>query len=233
MEQVIRGLPLRLVPRKGGQIGAIVVLLIFMAIAGFIIGQFGPWQLAASGHPAGYFILAFFALFLLIPIVWIVSAVLKLLPGSPYYYLEIAATGLVLRQGLWSKRFAWADLSPFTVNLEIHTSRDSNGRRSRTEYYYVVADPAGKADLPQDREKRQRRAAFKVLPDEYGAGSGKADAHALAAWLTEIRAAALASPGRPVKQVAVPSEFCDTALPIVMNGGAASGHRPSGGVVER
>jgi hypothetical protein len=231
MNELPKNLPLRLVPRKGGQVGTIVVLLVFMGIAGFIIAQFAPWELMAAKRPIGYGILLFFSIFFLIPLFWIVTAVLKLLPGSPYYYLEIAPSGVVLRAGFRSKRFAWEELSPFTVHLEVQTSRDKNGNQTRTEYYYVTAMRAADEALLQDKGRRLGSAAFKMLPDEYGAAGKEADAEAMAQWLSEIRAAALT--GRPLKTVAVPPEFRETALPT--QGIQAGVARParSGAVIER
>jgi hypothetical protein len=231
MEPIERPLPLRLIPRRGGQIGTIIVLLIFMGIAGFIIAQFAPWELVAARNPVGYGILAFFSIFLLIPLFWIVTAVLKLLPGSPYYYLEIASSGLVLRSGFKSTRFTWAELSPFVVHLEVQTSRDKNGNQTRTEYYYVIAMRAADAALLQDLGKRLGRAAFKMLPDEYGAAGKKADAVAMSDWLSEIRAAALT--GRTVKTVAVPPAFQETALAAQAIQPAVARPARGGGVIER
>jgi len=231
MQQTESRLPLRLIPRKGFQIGTIVVLLIFMGIAGFIIAQFAPWELVRANSPIGYGILLFFSIFFLIPLIWIASAVLKLLPGSPYYYLEIASAGLVLREGLRSKRFAWAELSPFAVHLEVFTSRDKNGNRTTTESYYVLALRAADEAVLQDKGARLHRAAFKMLPDEYGAASKEADAEAMAKLLTEIRAAALT--GRLVKTVAVPPEFHETALPAQTIRAAVARPARSGGVIER
>jgi hypothetical protein len=212
MEQISRSLPLRLIPTKGSQVWVIIFSLAFIGFAGFMISKFNPFALVEKNGPIGYFLILFFAIFFLIPIAGLASAVFKLLPGSPYYYLQIASDGLLLRQGWKSKRFAWSELSPFAVHVEVQTDRDKHGNESTTTYYYVVAVPSADEALLQDRWKRYSHSVFSILADEYGAGGEEEDADSLANWLTEIRGSALANSGRAATEVTVPPEFRGTVV---------------------
>src|SRR5919109_3855161 len=111
-------LPIRLLPRKGQQLGLI-------AFFGFFFGFSIFWMAGASGildlddgsinipPPAGWAESAFalFGLpFTVIGICGIAGALLRMLPNSPYYHIEINADGLLVRSLFKQTRYAWRDL---------------------------------------------------------------------------------------------------------------------------
>jgi hypothetical protein len=212
MDQVSQSLPLRIIPTKDSQALPIVYSLLFLGFVGLFARSHNPLILVERNDPAGYLFLLLFAVFSLIPIAGLAVSVIKLLPGSPYYYLEIAPRGIAIRQGFKTKRFAWSELSPFSVHTEVVTRRRKYGGTSTTTYYYVVAVPAADAALLQDSSKRDSHAIFRILADEYGAGDAEEDASTLAVWLTEIRSNALANSNRATAKVSVPLEFRGTVI---------------------
>jgi hypothetical protein len=56
--------------------------------------------------------------FILIGASGLVSAVLKVLPGNPYFHLDVFADGLVVRNLTSEQSFAWCDLPALTVSEE-------------------------------------------------------------------------------------------------------------------
>jgi hypothetical protein len=231
MEQVTRSLPLRLIPTKGSQALPIVAMMVLLGVVGFVALNHNPMTLVQKNGPIGYLYHLLFAVFILIPIGGLVVSVLKLLPGSPYYHLEIAPRGIVIRQGFTTKRFAWSEVSPFAVHIEVVTTRGKNGRKSTSTYYYVVAVPAADEALLQDKAKRLSRSVFRVVAGEYGVGSEEEDANALASWLTEVRSNALVNSGRTKAQVAVPPEFRGTVMSVAVK--PTSSLATKSGVIER
>jgi hypothetical protein len=212
MEPIEHPLPLRLIPRKDSQVLPIFCSLLFLGVIWLIALKHSPMTLVQKHGPIGYLYLLLFAIFFLATIGVLAVSVMKLLPRSPYYYLEIARGGIVLRQGVNTKRFAWSDVSPFVVHIEVITTRNKYGGETKTTYYYVVAVPAADVALLQDEGERLSRAIFNIVADEYGAGSNEQDASALADWLTEIRSDALANSGQSAVKVAVPPQFRDTVV---------------------
>lgn len=230
MGLVAQELPLRLIPVKGSQLKEFVYPLVLIGFAVFLFRQVDPLNVVdANGKPV-YLTLLFFALFSLIPLSMIVRSVLKLLPGSPYYYLQIASDSLILRQGLKTKRYKWAALSPFSVAIRTATTRNNGTGSGQTSTdYYVVAGPAGDEAALQSRDP-----IFEILAEEYGVGGEKEDADALANWLTEIRASALANSGLAPTGVDVTAEFREavrTAIPAAQAKPALA--NKSSGVIER
>src|ERR1700752_4483130 len=105
MMEVASRLPIRLLPRKRGQIIPIIFFGIFLGFAIFwttmaatMIGEaaFSDAQLPEFWLRKPF---PFFAVpFILVGAGGIASAALKIRPGSPYYYLEINSEGLVIRR---------------------------------------------------------------------------------------------------------------------------------------
>lgn len=231
MDRATQKLPLRLIPDKGSQLKEFIFPLVLIGFAVFLFRQVDPLNVIdVHGKPV-YLTFLFFAVFLLFPLSMIASSVLKLLPGSPYYYLQIASEGLTLRQGRKTKRYLWTELSPFAVDVQVTSTRNSKTGSGQTETdYYVVAGRAGDDAAPQD----DRYPVFRIPTDEYGVGGGKEDANAFANWLNEIRASALANSGLAPADVAVPLEYCE----IVRSAPAAAQTTPmfakkSSRVIER
>jgi len=234
MEQSTRTLPLRLIPTKGGQIIKIVLGLAFIGVAGIVLQWMDPRQIiTASGNFTTLFIAVMTILpFFVIPLAVIGGSALKLLPGSPCYYLQIGPDALVHRQGFRIRRFAWSELSRFAVYVDKQTTHSRGGSESTSKYYYVVAVRPQDEEFLQDSSQRNTYAIFKISADEYGGGDGAEDANALADWLTEIRQQALTNRGRVLAVLGIPPEFRDTAS---APGAAASSVVPGGpsSVIER
>jgi hypothetical protein len=227
MEQISRALPLRLIPTKGHRRFRIVYLMVFFGAALFSFAEFDPWRMLTLG-PLGYAAVLLVTLVLALLVWSLVSGMAKALPGrSPLNYLEIAPEGLVRRQPGSIERFAWADLSRFDVHVEIHIKHDADGNEIDSRYdYYVIAVAAADEALLQDDEKCFEHAVFRFAPDVFGAGGEEADAKALADWLNEIRADALANAGRARAAVTVPPEFRDSVVaPTPPPSGAAPAAR--------
>ncbi|WP_119299907.1 hypothetical protein [Dongia deserti] len=225
MDQHVR-LPIRLLPRRGAQIP---LILFFGAFLGFAIF----WTVSAAvttdtrsfsdSSDTEFWLSRLFPLFgvpfILIGAGGIASAVLKLLPGSPYYHLEINADGLLVRSLFKQKRYGWRELPPFNT-LE-RRRRTKNG--TRIDWYTVAMEgaplePGMKAGATHQCE------VLRIFADEYGAKNGQQDAADLAAWLNHLRDLARDNRLSSNEQVRVPSGF-------VAN--AATSPSPLGGRTER
>jgi hypothetical protein len=239
-------LPIRLVPTRRGQVLVIACTLGFVALAlgvFFGFGMFGALRESGAGVIGIIFVVAFF----LIPLLALVVACLKLMPGSPYFHLQIAAEGLHHRTGFRRRAYPWSTLSPFATHVETVTRRDKSGQTRTTTTHWVIAvaasDAAMDPALLDDPRRRLGAAAVKVDPDEYGLGSAAEDAAALAAWLNDIRTTVLAAPDRRPVPVTIPAAFADSAIAapaaqgkgrLVSNAAPAVQTAPRrGGVIER
>jgi hypothetical protein len=211
-------LPIRLVPRRGGQILALV-------FSGFFFGFSVLWMASAAGivdldgegfisRPAdGGWIERLFPLFglpfALIGIAGLARAVLKMLPGSPCYHLEISGRGLLVRSLFKQRRHAWAKLPEFrTIAVE---RRTKNGTRVE---HYTVATETGSALADAPRNSAQEREVLRVFADEYGARNGKEDAYALTAWLNQLRERAVESRLDGDELVEVPEGFRASVISV-------------------
>lgn len=213
MEQATRELPIRLVPRKGPQIG---MLLLF----GFILGFSIFWMAGAAGildpdegtinfPPPGGWADGAFALFGLpfaaIGLGGMIGAVLKMLPGSPYFHLEVSSQGLLVKSPFRQRRHDWRELPPFeTLTVARRTKR---GRR--ISHYTVAMESA--AAPPNEGHQRE---VLRILADDYGAHRSSEDAEAMAAWFNQLRD--LARDGRlgAGEPVEVPEGFRATSLSV-------------------
>lgn len=214
LEQSLR-LPIRLLPRRRGQIGAILVFAFFLGFSIF-------WMGGASGildldngaihiPPPGGWAEAAFGLFGLpfaaIGLCGIAASVLKMLPGSPYYHLEIGADGLLIRSLFKQRRHAWSDLPVFET-LE-RRRRTKNGTRVS---WYTIAMESAPLEAGMDAGATRQREVVRIDANEYGAGSGQQDAADLAAWLNDLRARARDGNLGTTEQVQVPAGFIATAV---------------------
>lgn len=208
MDRQLR-LPLRLLPRRRPQLAMIAFCMLFTGFA--VFWTIKAATLAQDGGPAGVDDAEFWLLRLLpllgLPLILlglggVARAILKMLPDSPYFHLEIHAQGLVARAPFHRKRHAWSDLPPFET-LD-HRRRGSRGVRIT---WYTVAMERGAAG--RDRGARE---LLRLHADEYGAGNGRQDAVDLAAWLNQLRAQALEKRLPADAPVLLPPGF--VAIPI-------------------
>ena len=216
MDQADYRLPLRVIPRWRGQIGRIAAALalifgcaVVMAIElqkrrlggmAYVPGSNGhlvQWGPYIVGIPVILFGL------------WrIAQAIAKLLPGSPYYYLRIAADGLEVASLFATNRLPWSKLGAFSVY-----ERTRSGRYGRQVDYIVIASHSDRPKLAMDG-RRYELAAIRINPDEYGSKSGQEDSEELAAWFNRLRLASLTADS----SVDVPSAFRDNVMPDVTTG---------------
>lgn len=227
MERAALRLPVKLVPSKSSQIIPFVFFGFFLGFAIFwttmaatMIGK------ANFGDPGtSEFWLAklfpFFGIpFMLVGAGGIGRAILKMLPGSPYYHLEINANGILIRSLLKQKRYAWTELPPFDT-LE-RRRRSKSGEQ--ISWYTVAMEtlPPKPGMKPDDTYQRE---VLRIFADEYGAKDGQQDAADLAAWLNHLRQLALDKQLAMNESIEVPPGFIANAVatPSPLGGG---GERP-------
>jgi hypothetical protein len=216
MDRAAHKLPLRLVPRRRSQIGKIATsVVVIVACAIYMIAALQKLHAASTVHvPALDGQWPHWRPYVIgIPIIlyaaWhIVRAVAKLLPGSPYYYLHIAADGLEVASLFATNRFPWSKLGAFSVCERIRSRR-----YGRQVDYIVVSSHAGRPE-PAKQGERRDPATIRIDPDEYGGKTGQEDAEELAAWFNRLRLASL----REDSLVDVPPAFQDSVMPDVMAG---------------
>ncbi len=217
MDQATLRLPSRLLPRKTHQLGRI-------AFFGFFFGFSLFWMGGASGivdldngtihiPPPGGWAAGTFGLFglpfAIIGICGIGGALLRMLPDSPYYHIEINADGLLVRTLRKRKRHAWRDLPAFET-LE-HRRRTKNGTRIS---WYAVAMEGAPPEPGMDRGASHQREVIRIDADGYGAKNGEQDAADLAAWLNQLRELARDRQLSPNEFVPVPKGFAGNAVTV-------------------
>jgi len=216
MDQATLRLPIRLLPRKGHQLGLI-------AFFGFFFGFSLFWMAGASGvldldngvlnlPPPGGWAASAFALFglpfTIIGICGMGGALLRMLPDSPFFHLEINADGLLVRSLFKQTRYAWRDLPAFET-LE-HRRRTKNG--TRISWYTVTMENAPPEGI--ERGSSRQREVLRIDADGYGAKNGKQDAADLAAWLNHLRQLARDKQLSPNEIVQVPEGFAGNAITV-------------------
>ena len=221
MEQAAWKLPVRLVPRKGQQVG---MLIFFMVFGGFAIF----WMAGAAGildldnmtihwpqsdDWAGDWIGNLFPLFglpfLAIGLYGVTVSLLKMRPNSPNFHLQVHSDGLVIKSLVKLRRHDWSELPPFeTIKVE---RRTKNGK---TISHYTVATETAPAPANAPRGSTHQREVVRILADEYGARNGKDDADALTAWFNRLREQARDGRLSANEVVDVPEGFRATAVSV-------------------
>src|SRR5262245_8637215 len=216
MDQVGETLPIRLKPRKRSQ----AFLLIFF---GFFFVFAILWMIVTSQPGASltfndvavtdpYWRSKFPLLgipFGLIGICGIAVAVLKMLPDSPYYYLELTSEGLTLCTLFKKQRFAWRDLPSFTSLRDESSSDDS----TIITYYAAAIADAGNGGDPRE--------ILRISANEYGTKNNEQSADELAARLNRVREAALPTLARADARTSLSEDA--TARPVAEPAAARTG----------
>lgn len=217
MDQAPLHLPIRLLPRKGIQLGLIAFFAVFFGFSLF-------WMSGASGvvdldngavhiPPPGGWAQGAFGLFglpfAIVGFCGIAGAVLKMLPNSPYYHIEINADGLIIRSLFKQTRYAWRDLPAFET-LE-RRRRTKNG--TSISWYTVAMERAPPEPAMKVGSSHQRE-VLRIDADGYGAKKGEEDAADLAAWLNHLRELARDDRLSPNEMVEVPAGFAANAITV-------------------
>jgi hypothetical protein len=230
MDDVVMKLPLRMMPRK---FGAVLLCFFFLFFFGFsvfwtIMATMGVMSGGMENEPFPGFRFAFPAFgipFMAIGFVGLAVALMKLLPGSPYWHVEIAPQGIKVRRGLKLQQFAWSEISPFGIS---ERTRSTKGGKVTT--HWVVALRAGDANLLTVEKERYNRSVLQIDAGQYTQDKAEDAAVALVDWLNGIRIEAIDRPGRTGTTTAVPPDFRGAVREIAL-GAASPARRPS--VIER
>lgn len=205
MEQTSFTLPIRLLPRKGGQLFRIAFFIFFTGFSIVWIAIAGGFTWFTDDGPAEttwlFNLFPLFGLLFLGVGAWqLVSAIAKVLPGSPYHHLEVSSEGLLVRTMRRKQQFGWTELSPFDVS--VRERRDGEGDKHHD--YYVVALPAADAAKLGDERERYNRAVVRIEAGEFGADEDSVNAADLSGWLNMLREAAADRRLAAHEEVAVP-----------------------------
>jgi len=223
-------LPIRLVPRKGQQVG---MLLFFIFFGGFAIfwmagaaGILDMDNMTISWPQSGDWIGNLFPLFglpfLAVGLGGIVVSLMKMRPNSPNFHLQIHGEGLVVKSLFKLRRYDWSKLPPFeTIKVE---RRTKNGK-SISFYTVATENVPSLPDAPGSAS--HAREVLRVLADEYGAKNGKDDADALTAWFNQLRDMARDGRLSANEVVNVPEPFQETAISVAAEPRSALAGRTS------
>jgi hypothetical protein len=230
MDEVTVRLPIRLVPRKSGQmlkLGVVVFGFLFALVWNGMTWNMMGAERARDAWFTGFgWVFPAFGLFILVSATLaLIGTIAKLLPGSPFFHLGLSADTLIQRSGFRHRRFAWSVLSPFAVAI-----RTINDEGSKKHHYWVVALRAKEADRLADEQDRYKRAIVRIDAAEYGEGDGDAASAVLADLLNEIRAAALVSSDNAFT---IPPELRDAVIARGALARETAQPKRSGGVIER
>jgi hypothetical protein len=236
MNDVAMKLPLRLIPRKIGAVFRSLFFLFFFVFSIFwmTMATVGVMTGGMEDEPfQGFrYVFPLFGLpFLLIGLVGMASAIVKLLPGSRYYHVEISAQGLRARRNWKIQQLGWSEISPFGLTVK---TRSTKGGKVKT--YWVVALRAADTSLLTDESERYKRSVLQINTGDYVNMDVEQAASVLVDWLNGIRAEAIDRPGRAVSVIAVPPEFRDVARPVGSGagpGGARAAPEKRSSVIER
>jgi hypothetical protein len=200
-------LPIRLVPRKEAQIRPLLLYPVFFLIAGF-------WIFLASAEEPPTFGLPplkdpriqalfpwFGAAFALVGLGGIAMVLLKMLPGSPLFHIDLTADGLTIRQWTRQRHFSWQSVPAFAP-MQVERSVKGGIRID----HYTVAMERDEIGVPRE--------VLRIAAADYGKGDAEAAA-ALAAWLNQLRDGACDRSLAANEPVEVPARLTAIAVAAV------------------
>lgn len=207
-------LPIRLVPRREAQLRPLVLCCGLFAIAGFWIFMARAQEPPTFGVPplADPQVQALFpwfgAAFALVGLGGIAMALLKMLPGSPLFHIDLSAGGLTIRQWTGRRHFSWQSVPAF-VPMQVERNVKGGIRID----HYTVAMERDEAGVPRE--------TLRIAAGEFGASDAAEDAAALSSWLNQLRALATENRLSAHEPVTIPEPFRQTAIPgsARVNGG--------------
>lgn len=178
MDQAAETLPIRLKPRRWSQVFFLLFFGFFLCFA--IFWMIGSSQPGVKLHfndvevtdPYWRSLFPLWGIpFALIGLCGFVVAAMKMLPSSPYYYLELTSNGVTLATLFKKQSLAWRDLPALTLKEE---SDSESG-----PYYHVVAIV--------DETSAEPRELLRIPVGQYGTANTKKGALELTAWINQIR----------------------------------------------
>jgi hypothetical protein len=217
MQRANLTLPIRLLPRKGGQAIQFLMYGAFAAVplywlakhAGYLDSN-PPPTFEIAVQRIGIVALLMSLFFASVGLKGLVPVILKILPRSPFYHLEINAQGLVIRDLVKRELFAWRDLPPFeTLRVE---EKSRKGRPLVNHYTVSMESLPPPSDLKPGQSCQ--REVLRIFAEEYGAKNDEQDAADLASWLNELRGLALEGKLSAAQSVPVPDGFAGSAMAL-------------------
>ena len=214
-------LPIRLVPRKGQQIGMLLFFAVFFGFSLFwMAGAAGILDLNAGEirwpEPGAWGDAAFALVglpFTAIGLCGMAGALLKMRPNSPHYHIEINSGGVMVKELFSRRQHDWATLPGFeTIKVE---RRTKNGKS--TSYYTVATET-----LSSTATSTRQREILRIRADDYGARNGMGDADAMTAWFNQLREMARDNKLDAHQAIEIPEPFRATAIALGEVGGGIS-----------
>ena len=233
MEPVYYKLPIRLAPTSSIALAVILGLFAAAGIVGILAvnGQIGALDFASIRSPAertiGFIVFGGITSWCL----WVAfKLVAMLVPGSPLCHLQVSAKGIVERDFLRTRAYAWPDLSGFRVVTRTKIDRDRHST-SKTYYYYVNAVSPELADKLLDDDPFYAQPILSIHAHDYGEGDPHFDAQNMAIWLNGVREMALKGELKDGDSLTPPAGFESVTLSVATKDAAAPDRAPS--VIQR
>ena len=162
-------LPLRIIPRRSSAIATAVAVPLVCAFVlwGFAADILDEVRRAGLGHVISDKPLHLLGLGIgIVVLLWMeFFAVLRILPGSPYFHLTIATDGLRRRDFRTDKFVAWDEIATLDVVGRLQ------GSKNRRMHYWLLAEEATpktdeRDDMYDDVDKRIKHALLAYDTDE-------------------------------------------------------------------
>ena len=178
MERASVTLPARLLPRKS----ALIFLLCFFTFF-FVFSVFWTIMVADTSIPFSFndvpvtdpkwrALAPLWGIpFILVGLVGVACTIPKMIPGSPYFHVDLSPDGLLVRGLIKQQSLAWRDI--YSITFEEQAGDES------ISYYVLV--------LGYSAPSAKRREQVRIPMDQYGTKNKKDGAIELAAWLDRIR----------------------------------------------
>jgi len=153
-------LPIRLIPRRGAAIIGVVFALVWTSFVAVGFSNELPDLFHAETYD--HFFVSFgmpsfvVTVMVLVGSYMLLTAVLRVLPGSPYLHLEISQAGLKHRRFFKQQNVTWAEIYHLSV-----VERMQRSGKSKKRHWWVLAETKdGMTDPDIDRRISQALLAF-------------------------------------------------------------------------